>query len=126
LARLLDQVDAYRALGAKMLCLVAKVAGLPGAIMFFGVDEADAVLERFCTSGVPSCWHAGTALSLTLHALDPADEEGCAEVNSFAQRRWFWAAPAGEPALVDANASPPPRVARVAGAGRAARRRGDA
>ena len=62
LGTLRDLACRYRALGAQVLCLVAKSRGLPGAIMFFLIDEAEAVLERFCLSGVPSCWHAGTAL----------------------------------------------------------------
>jgi hypothetical protein len=124
LGTLLDQADAYRALGAEVLCLVAKSHGLPGAIMFFGVDEADAVLERFCACGVPSCWHAGTALSLSLHAIDPDDEEARVELAEIALRRWFWASPAGAPALLDATTTPP-RIAHASGGGRAARRRGE-
>src|SRR5262249_21611887 len=121
-AALLAQVDAYTAI-ATVIAFVVKSVGYPGAVAFLDAPAARDFVLRFLDRGVPSVWHAGSLVQVSVHGLDPTDAATCRELAGVARGRWFWAAP-GEPALIDAATMPPPRLAQASGAGRAARRRG--
>jgi hypothetical protein len=100
-----------------------KSAGYPGAVAFLSDAEITPFLTRFLTCGTPAPWHAGSLVKISVHGLDLADEQTRSELAPIARGRWFWATPAGEPALVDASTGPPPRLAHAAGGSRADRRR---
>jgi hypothetical protein len=116
----LDQLAVAGARGFRVGAVPAG-GGLIAVAVFDTAADAKAFLTRFCTRAVPTLWHVGQVVELTVGGFDRYDIETQAELSRLARGRWFVACDASPSGLRDAT-EPPPRRA-VAGARRAERRR---